>query len=159
MILFYHPARRKPCLTFSQSWLGMGSWCSSISKPCLMLISYILSLRSLSEKTDIGTSSSSFKIFSTRFDGELVFGGEKEAFIYLEIVLISVKGCATLQHQVHATLAFYRETVTSCLHYRCEFWATSWAYFYILFFWLLKNEESVVLCASTRAEMSLQQTQ
>ena len=82
----------------------------------LMLIPYILRLRSLSEKTDIDTSSSSFKIFSARFDGfdvELGFGGEKEAFICLEIFFISVKGCVTIQHQDHATLAFHRETVTS----------------------------------------------
>ena len=82
----------------------------------LMLISYILSLRSLSEKTDIDTSSSPFKIFSTRFDGfdvKLVFEGEKEAFICLEIFLISVKGWVIIQHQVHATLAFCKETVKS----------------------------------------------
>ena len=81
-----------------------------------MLISYILSLRSLSEKTDIDASSSPFKIFSSRFDGfdvELVFVGEKEAFICLEIFLISVIGCVIIQHQVHATLAFCRETVKS----------------------------------------------
>lgn len=97
MILFYHPARRKPCLTFSQSWLGMGSWYSPISKPCFDADFIYSVLGPYQRRLTLALHLPLLK-FSVlglmSFDGELVFGGEKEAFIYLEIVLISVKGCA-----------------------------------------------------------------